>query len=365
MRYLALAPVLLFSLIHATPALAEPLKLTATQLQGLGIQTQLVPEGGQGVLKGLPARVEVPAGQMQVLAAPVDGTLQEVLVAPGMPVKKGQVVARLMSPQALELQRAYAEASARSSQARAALQRDEQLHKEGIIAAARLEATRAQAAEAGAQFEQSRQGLSLAGGNPGRMGPVLNLTASMEGLVLEQLAEVGQRIPAATPIVKVGRLKPLWLEIRVPQAVAAQVKVGDGVQIPARNIAGKLLAVGRAVDPASQNVTLRAQVDEGSEALSPGQMVEVEISVRGQTGQALPARAVARHGGALLAFVQSPGGNGQNAEKAGVEFQPRPVQVLSQVGDTLLVSGLKPGERVVVQGVSGLKAMLLNGAGGN
>lgn len=354
MKSLLLTATLLLFSLHGTAA--EPLKLNNQQIRSLGIEVQTLADNSQSTLKRLPGRVEVPAGQLQVVFAPVEGTLQEVLIAPGMPVRKGQLVARLVSPQALELQRSQAEASAGDTRARAALVRDEQLFREGIIAKGRLEATRAQAAEAAARLGQSSQTLAMSGGQAGRMGPVLELKASMDGLLLEQLAQAGQRLPAAAPIARIGRLQPLWVDIQVPRSVAAQVKVGDPVGIPVLGIHGKLLAVGRTVDPASQNVMLRAQVDVGTEALSPGQAVEVDIAVSGQTGQALPASALIRHAGGLLAFVQRGSGDA-------VAFEARSVRVLSQVGDTVLVSGLQAGERVVVHGVSSLKAMLLNSAG--
>jgi len=325
--------------------------LTPRQLQSLGIQTQTLPPGGDAWLPGIPARVEVPAGQLQVLAAPLEGTLQEVLVAPGATVRKGQVVARLISPQALELQRFHAESSARAAQAAAARQRDEQLFKEGIIAQARLESSRSVAAEAVAQLSQSRQSLALAGGRPGGGGAMLELRAGLDGVLLEQLAQVGDRLPAATPIARIGRPAPLWVTLQVPAATAARVKAGDIVRLPLLGVKGKLLAVSRSVDVASQNVTLRAQVDQGSEQLLPGQAVEVEIRVSEQLGQALPSRALARHEGQLLAFVQQ--GSGE-----AVRFVAKPVKVLSQLGDTVIVEGLAPGERVAVYGVASLKAML-------
>ncbi|MGB4468948.1 MAG: efflux RND transporter periplasmic adaptor subunit [Azovibrio sp.] len=336
---------------------AETGPLSGRQILSLGIQTQVLNAQADARLQHLPGRVEVPAGQLQVLVAPLEGTLQELLVAPGAAVKKGQVVARLVSPGALELQRQHGEASARAAQTGAALKRDEQLFKEGIIPAGRLENTRASAIESSAQLAQSRQALSLAGGKPGQIAPLLELRAGMDGILLDQLAQAGDRLPAATPIARIGKLSPLWITLQVPPAVAAQVKVGDPVSLPLLGLEGKLLAISRSVDPMSQNATLRAQVDQGSARLSPGQAVEVEIHVSGQAGLALPSRALVRHGGQLLAFVQQ--GKGDS-----VRFVARPVKVLSQLGDTVMVEGLAPGERVAVQGVASLKAMLLGAAEG-
>mgnify|MGYP003452144277 FL=1 len=59
-----------------------------------------------------------------------------------------------------------------------------------------------------------------------------------------------------------------------------------------------------------------------------------------------------RHDGKTWAFVQTAG------DDQGARFAARPVQVVSQGGDSVLVDGVQAGERVAVKGVSGLKAML-------
>jgi hypothetical protein len=71
---------------------------------------------------------------------------------PGLNVAKGQVLVRMSSPQALELQRDRIQADAQATLARQSPQsRDEQLFGEGLIAESRLQASRANAAQSAAQ----------------------------------------------------------------------------------------------------------------------------------------------------------------------------------------------------------------------
>src|SRR5512145_716248 len=84
---------------------AEPMLLQPAQIKALGIETAVVGEDGPGKTGTLPGRVLVPNEQMRVVAAPVGGMVEMLAVAPGSTVKRGQVVAHLASPQALELQR--------------------------------------------------------------------------------------------------------------------------------------------------------------------------------------------------------------------------------------------------------------------
>ena len=117
-----------------------------------------------------------------------------------------------------------------------------------------------------------------------------------------------------------------------------------------------MIAIGPSIDTASQTRLLRALVDEGAEQLTPGQSVEVEIAQASAQDQRLPAAAVVRQGGQTYAFVQIA------SDDKGSSFEARPVKVMGQSGEGLRVAGLQAGDRVVLKGVSGLKAML-SGAG--
>lgn len=325
--------------------------LQSTQIAAMGITTRVVGESRDLRTGSLPAKVVVPNEQMRVVAAPVGGMIDMLAVAPGSIVKRGQLVARLASPQALELQRDALQAASQSALLQRNLKRDEQLFAEGLIAESRLQASRAAAAQAGTQASERQQGLTLAGIAPGKLGGTLALTSPIDGVVLEQDAQLGQRVEASALIYRIAKLSPLWLEIQAPQAMAAGLREGMNIKLANSDISGKLIAVGRAVDPGSQSILLRASVSKGAEALIPGQVVEVELPGAASAGQQLPAAAVIRHAGQSFVFVRTA------TDDKGSRFEVRPIHVLSQGGDGALVEGVKPGEQIAVKGVSGLKAL--------
>jgi len=343
-----------FLLTAATHLSAQEsrLVLQATQIKSLGIETTVAGQSTSGRAGSYPAQVLVPNEQMRVVAAPVGGLVEMLAVAPGSTVKRGQVVAHLASPQALELQRDALQASSQAGLMQQNLKRDEQLFAEGLIAESRLQAARAAAAQAGAQAAERRQGLTLAGAVPGKLGGKLALTATIDGVVLEQGAQLGQRVETSAMIYRIAKLSPLWLEIQAPVEVAAGLREGSAVRVSNSDVVGKLIAIGRAVDMASQTVLLRAEVGKGAETLRPGQVVEVEIAAPSGQHQRLPASALARNQGVTIAFVQVA------SDDKGATFDVRPVRVVSQGGDSVMVDGIKAGERVAIKGVSGLKAML-------
>lgn len=333
-------------------AAENQLTLQAGQLKSLGVETIQASQAGSGRSASYPAQVRVPNEQMRVLTAPVGGMVEMLAVAPGASVSRGQVLARLVSPQALELQRDVLQSGSQASLMQQNLKRDEQLFAEGLIPESRLQATRAAAAQASAQASERRQGLALAGVAPGKLGGPLTLTAPLDGVVLEQGVQLGQRVESSALIYRIAKLSPLWLEIQAPLDIAASLREGSAIKLAGSGVTGKLIAIGRAVDAASQTVLLRAEVSKGAETLRPGQVIEVELAAPGGAQQRLPASALARNEGATLAFVQTA------SDDKSTTFEARPVRIVSQGGDSVMVDGIKAGEKVAIKGVSGLKAML-------
>ena len=361
MTYIRALLPLCLSLCAGLGIAAEGLVLQAPQIKSLGIES--IVAGSQGNAHGgtLPARVMVPNAQMRAITAPVGGMIEMLAVAPGESVRRGQVIAHLASPQALELQRDVLQSGSQSALLQQNLKRDEQLFAEGLIAESRLQATRSAASQAAALASEKRQGVALAGIAPGKLGGPLVLTAPLDGVVLEQAVQLGQRIDSAALIYRIARLSPLWLEIQAPLALAETLKTGAPVKLSGgtmeHKLEGKLIAIGRAIDPASQTVLLRAEINQGADTLRPGQMVEVEVSAPAGKLQRLPASALARNQGKTLVFVES------TTTAQGTTFTPRPVRIASQGGDSFVAEGIAAGEKVVSKGVSGLKAML-TGVGG-
>jgi len=355
-------------LLVGMPVLAgagQGLLLQDSQVQALGIETQQIAQAQARVAQRLAARVSVPLAQLRLLAAPAEGLIEMLAVSPGDSVKRGQVLAHLRSAKVLELQAAELTTASQAALEQENLRRDELLFAEGLIAEARLKATRNAARQASTLANERRLGLAMAGITPGKMGSVLALTAPIDGTILEQTAQLGERVEAAATIYRIGKLSPLWLEIQAPLDVATSLKIGDPVSVLAPALSGRLIAIGRSVDPASQTVLLRAAVREGAAQLTPGQVLEVDLAAAQTVGVKLPASAVVRVGKDAVVFVQAVSAEA-NAEKNGNparQYEVRPVKLLGQGGQDVSLSGVQPGEAVVIKGASSLKGMLQSQGG--
>jgi RND family efflux transporter MFP subunit len=346
--FAAAALALAFSAGAANP---DFIPVSTVQSQALGIVTRQVTAAGAAAASGLPATVSIPNNQVRVIAAPLAGVVESLETAPGMSVKKGQVLARIASPQALELQRDRLQADAQAGLARQSLNRDEQLFREGLIAESRVQASRANAAQNAAQAAERRQALALAQYSGGQ---TLSLIAPISGSVLEQNVSVGQRVEQAAPLYRIARLDPLSVEIQAPLTVAGQARVGTVLHIPSAGASGELIAVGRAVDPASQSVLLRGLITRGAQNLRPGQAttVDLEVSATGAAAMQIPGSAVLHQQGKQWVFVVA-----REGKTAG--YRALPINVTGKLGDAVLVSGLAADAQVVTAGVAALKASWL------
>ena len=140
-------------------------------------------------------------------------------------------------------------------------------------------------------------------------------------------------------------------QLRRPgDAVAVRVLLDDGSELPRP---GKLLFSDLSVDASSGQVTLRAEVPNAEGLLLPGQYVRVRLSqAELPAGFLLPQQAVTRSAQGDTVLVVGEGD----------KPSPRPVTVgSSQNGRWIVTDGLKPGDRVIVDGFQKL-AMIPPGA---
>jgi RND family efflux transporter MFP subunit len=103
---------------------------------------------------------------------------------------------------------------------------------------------------------------------------------------------------------------------------------------------GRLKFVDNAVDPTSGTVKAKAVFDNAAGKLWPGAFVNVAMTASVIKGAVVIPQA---------AIIQSPRGALVYSVVDG-KAAPRPVQLLYAQGEEAAVSGLKPGERIVLDG---------------
>ncbi len=340
-------------------AIAGDILMTPQQQLNLGVSIAPINQHNQFGSRSYPAEITVPIGQERVVSAPQSGLIDQLFVAAGQSVKKGQAVGHLSSPELLSLQRDYLQALTQKRLADKSLARDAELFKDGIIPQRRYLETESAHDEASAMLAQRKQALRLAGMSDGAIAKLrpdtgmhsgITLTAPMDGQVLEQMVVIGQRVDVSAPLYRIANLRRLWLEIHAPLEGLPFVKTGMEVRVPKLQASGQLIAVIRNVNKSDQTLHLRAEITTGAEKLSPGQFVEAQINLGGEGRYfSIPKSALARQGAESVVFVQRRGG-----------FAAMSVKVISEQGEEAVVDGKFTGkEKIAVTGIAAIKGAWL------
>ncbi len=342
---------------HATES---TIVMTNKQQQTMGIVVSPIAKTIAENTLRLPGEIVIPTNQERIVSAAQAGLIDQLNVAAGMEVSKGQTLGRITSAELVSQQRDYLQAATRYRLAKNSLDRDAELFKDGIIAERRYIATKSDFEEAQANLAQSKQVLQLGGMSQAaisqleRSGQYVNsvsIVAPIAGQILEQMVNVGQRVDMAMPLLRIGHLSPLWLEIHAPVEHLPLLQKGIIVKIPSVDAEGKIITVIRAINKNDQTVHIRAEVIRNAHKLSPGQFVEADVVTQPSVQQSaahylLPKQAITRQGKESFVFVQNPKG-----------FTPVKVTVISEQSEKAIVTGEFPvNAKVAVSGTVAIKA---------
>ena len=310
----------------------------------------------------LPGRLE--AWRVAQVRARVPGIVAKRLFTEGSEVKAGQPLYQLddaaYRASLASAEAAVARADAAVAQAQAQVQRNQPLAEAKAISAQEwlqtqttLKTAQADAATARAALMTARINLDYAAIKApisGRIGRALVTEGALVGQGdATQMALIQQTgtlyVNFTQSAAEVLRLRKAFEAGQLQRAAgssAAEVRVvlDDGSTYP---LPGKLLFSDPAVDAATGQVSLRAELPNPQGLLLPGLFVKVRL-VQATSAQAikLPQQAVTR------------GAKGDTVLVGGADNTPapRPVTVAgSQGADWVITSGLAAGDRVIVDGV--------------
>jgi RND family efflux transporter MFP subunit len=156
--------------------------------------------------------------------------------------------------------------------------------------------------------------------------------------------------PAGAALVTVTQLDPIDVAFSLPQrnlAEALQTLRSGGGKVFAvlpegrGAIVGRLQFVDNTVDAGSGTVRVKAEFGNPDEKLWPGAFVNVRLAVTTLKDAVVVPQA---------AIIQAPRGKIVYVVDAGNKAEARPVEITYSAGEDAVVTGVRPGERVVVDG---------------
>ncbi|MEA3225814.1 MAG: efflux RND transporter periplasmic adaptor subunit, partial [Planctomycetota bacterium] len=185
------------------------------------------------------------------------------------------------------------------------------------------------------------------------------LRAPFDAMVIEKHITLGEKLSGESSAFTIADLSTVWADLSVFQKDLPLVKQGQPVTVsvgPANGkVTGKISYVGPIVGEKTRTALARVVLDNASGKLRPGTFVTADVLVdKVTTKVVVPKDIIQDLDGKTTVFVRTDHG-----------FEPRTVS-FGLVNDVVaeIISGLRPGERIVTKNGFRLKAELQKVAGG-
>ncbi|MBY5923360.1 efflux RND transporter periplasmic adaptor subunit [Ferrimonas balearica] len=283
-----------------------------------------------------PAQLVADPARTQQISLPVGVRITERLVNAGAEVEKGQPLFRLASSQIAAAQGDYLLALAE-------WQRVQELGTKAV-AASRFQQARI-------DVQTRRLDLVALGMTTAQIDALTDPKAELGGFtylapiagtVQQDNLVLGLNLDANVLLMQLSDESELWLEAQVAPGLIGQVAIGDTVAVEAAGLRYQAQVIGRdhQLNPQTRTETVRLSLANPQHRLHVGEFATAYFVQSEHRGMVLPDSALVRGGdGDWAVFVQD-----------GEHFEQVEVKVLRSQRGQNLVTGLEPGQLVVIEG---------------
>ena len=281
-------------------------------------------------------RIGVDETSLHHIHAKFEGYVEQLFVDyTGKPVRKGQPLASIYSPDLLATEQEYLLAYRAWRQF--SLSPNSDLARNGKEL-----------------YDSARQRLTLWDIRPadierleksGEPVKALTLYSPIDGTVMTKNAVQGNRVMPGDSLFEIAGLQRVWALADVYEYELPFVHVGQMARValsyfPGREWRGRITFISPIVDEKTRTVKVRIELDNRDMTLKPDMFADVEIEQSGNDVVAVPVDAVLSTGNRAIVFIPQDGGR----------FEPREVKIGGRVdGYYPILSGLVEGDPIVTQ----------------
>lgn len=290
--------------------------------------------------------------QSVTLTAAATQLVDKVRFADGQRVPRGAVLVELRDT---EQNAGVAQAEARAVEAKRAYDRYKTLGDQGWASKAQVDQFEAawRSAQADVTAAKARQNDRM-------------IRAPFAGVVGLSDVAPGALVNPGAPIVTLDDTSLIRVDFQVPERYLSQLREGQALlatadAFPGETVQGRIAKLDTRVDERTRAITARAEFPNASGRLKPGMLMRVGVSRGKRTNPGAPESAVSVQGDGAFVYVlhTRPAGQAAGAAKGpggrqgGAMVEQRPIVTgVRQQGFVEIVDGVKPGERIVADGLN-------------
>ncbi len=287
----------------------------------------------------------------------VMGKVKGVLVKEGDRVRAGQLLVSIdaediqaqteaVNHQITQAEQALRSAIANYEAVKKTFERYSTLLKEGAITQQEFDQVKAQFESAQAQVEQARAGVRAVQSQKQAIGSNLkyaNITSPINGYVVQKGVDVGDLAVPGHPLLVV-EAPPYLFEAFLPERFVGKVRIGQEFEVSVSGIGktlkGKVVEVSPTLDHATRTFRVKVKLED-AEDIKSGMYASLLIPERVDV-LLVPESAIVRRFDFTGVWVVKPDNT----------LELRFVKLGEKRGDKVeVLSGLKEGERIVIQGI--------------
>jgi RND family efflux transporter MFP subunit len=283
----------------------------------------------------------------------VDGNLVKIFVKSGDLVKSGQVLMRIdplkQMATVLSQQGTQSQKKAVYDYSKIELDRQKQLFESGVVSRDAFD----QATQAYENAKGDLESNTALTDTQKQQLAYYDIRAPFSGIVGDIPVHLGDYVSTTTVLTTVDENADLEAYIYIPTERATLVRRGLPVEIV--DNAGKPLVkstisfLSPQVDNGLQSILAKAEIPRTAQLLRNQQLVSARVTWSSAPAPVVPVLAVSLVGGQTFVYLAAPKGDGYIAHQV-------PVMLGETVGNTYpVISGLKPGDRVIVSGLQFLQ----------
>ncbi len=180
----------------------------------------------------------------------------------------------------------------------------------------------------------------------GKATRVMTLYSPIDGFVMTRNAYEQTYVTPQTDLYEIADLSTIWVYADIFEYEAPYVHVGQAAQMqlsyfPGKTYRGKVDYVYPTLDPKTRTIKVRLEFPNPGYELKPDMYADVQLTLDYGTQTLVPSQAVLNSGTRQVVFLAKPDGY----------FEPREIKIGDQFdGQTVVLAGLKPGEKIVESG---------------
>jgi RND family efflux transporter MFP subunit len=181
------------------------------------------------------------------------------------------------------------------------------------------------------------------------------LRAEQAGTVIKDDFVLGQVVNPEDVLIEISDLDHIWVEANIKPNDARKIAKGSQatISVEGKTLRGRVIHIGRVINEKTRTLPVRIEVKSTGALLYPGQFVRTLIgSKKTRSAMSIPAEAVLRGSdGDWVLFV----------EVAKGRFEPREVEIVENLGNRVIIKGIKSGTTIVSKGTFALQSELAKG----